>query len=282
MKVIFSRKGFDSSYGGFPSVILPSEMGNKMISFPIPETNSNRAGKKADELCFVLHDGNSLSLKDIFEQLGITDKINVPSEPKSKGLENTVFHFDPEVQEIEDGRTYVAFGQRGAASSHLLSNGINAGDVFLFFGTFKKTLLENGKITYDSAIHEIQAIWGYMIVDDIIHVNNIEESQFAKYPDIGTHLHYVNRKSEVGENIIICGKHFGTFDYDDKYRLTKLGYKKSFWELPDIFRYTDIAYCGRVENPARFKSADIGQEFVVSNLNESKMIDWLKSLGIIL
>ncbi|MBO7429542.1 MAG: hypothetical protein J6U56_00805, partial [Spirochaetia bacterium] len=23
MKVIFSRKGFDSSYGGFPSIILP-------------------------------------------------------------------------------------------------------------------------------------------------------------------------------------------------------------------------------------------------------------------
>ena len=34
MKVIFSRKGFDSSYGGFPSIILPD---GQMISFPIPE-----------------------------------------------------------------------------------------------------------------------------------------------------------------------------------------------------------------------------------------------------
>ena len=129
-------------------------------------------------------------------------------------------------------------------------------------------------------MHEIQAIWGYMIVDDVIHVNNIEESQLEKYPDIKTHLHYVNRDSEDGKNIIICGKQFGTFDYDDKYRLTKLGYKKSFWELPDIFRYTDISYCGRVENPARFKSVDIGQEFVVSNFNYKEMVDWLIDLGV--
>ena len=30
MKVILSRKGFDSSYGGFPSIILPKEMGRKI------------------------------------------------------------------------------------------------------------------------------------------------------------------------------------------------------------------------------------------------------------
>ena len=30
MKVIFSRKGFDSTYGGFPSIILPEEMNYKI------------------------------------------------------------------------------------------------------------------------------------------------------------------------------------------------------------------------------------------------------------
>jgi hypothetical protein len=33
MKIILSRKGFDSSYGGYPSPILPD---GKMVSLPIP------------------------------------------------------------------------------------------------------------------------------------------------------------------------------------------------------------------------------------------------------
>ena len=36
MRVILSRKGFDSGTGGWPSIILP-ELDNKMISFPIPD-----------------------------------------------------------------------------------------------------------------------------------------------------------------------------------------------------------------------------------------------------
>ncbi|MBQ9237887.1 MAG: hypothetical protein IJ191_01005 [Treponema sp.] len=113
--------------------------------FSDSRNKSEARGKNADELCFILPDRNSLSLKDIFEQLGIVDKINVPSEPNHKGIENTVFHFDPEIQEIEGGRVYATFDQSGAASSHLLSNGIGAGDVFLFFGIFKKLCLKTEK-----------------------------------------------------------------------------------------------------------------------------------------
>ena len=39
MKVILSRKGFDSAYGGYPSPILPS---GEMISLPIPLEDSIR------------------------------------------------------------------------------------------------------------------------------------------------------------------------------------------------------------------------------------------------
>ncbi|MFC1955807.1 hypothetical protein ACFLWZ_04680 [Chloroflexota bacterium] len=37
MKVILSRKGFDSSYGGYPSPILPD---GRLISLPIPSPHS--------------------------------------------------------------------------------------------------------------------------------------------------------------------------------------------------------------------------------------------------
>ena len=36
MKVILSRKGFDSEFGGYPSPILPN---GQMISLPIPDQN---------------------------------------------------------------------------------------------------------------------------------------------------------------------------------------------------------------------------------------------------
>lgn len=278
MKVIFSRKGFDSSYGGFPSIILPEEMESKMISFPIPETNPKGYGKKAEDIKFVLKKQN-LSLKEIFEQLGIDEKINIPSTPARKGLNNTVFHFDPELQEVENMRSYAAFGQSDKASSHLLSHGLDKGDVFLFFGSFKKTFFENNKITYDSAMYDIHAIWGYMIVDDIVHVKNIDES-LGKYPDITTHLHYKNKNIENGENIIICGSRFGTFNYDDKYRLTKLGYSKTSWELPEFFKNANISYCNTVIKPSRFKTAAIGQEFIVTNFDDPKMKEWLINLGV--
>ena len=46
MKVILSRKGFDSSYGGIPSPILPD---GRLVSFPIPSPSD----------CFQLADINS-------------------------------------------------------------------------------------------------------------------------------------------------------------------------------------------------------------------------------
>ena len=39
MKVILSRKGFDSAFGGYPSPILPS---GEMVSLPIPFNDAIR------------------------------------------------------------------------------------------------------------------------------------------------------------------------------------------------------------------------------------------------
>ena len=48
MKVILSRKGFDSEYGGYLSPILPNE---QMISLPIPDSKDDirYSGIKAGE-----------------------------------------------------------------------------------------------------------------------------------------------------------------------------------------------------------------------------------------
>jgi hypothetical protein len=104
MKVVFSRKGFDSSAGGFPSPIIDG----RPITLPIP-TQRRSVTTYGD-----------LGLGDIVGHL-----------TKGKLTRKTLCHYDPM---FEGG--YCAFGQTGAAQAHLCKNGITVGDVFLFFGLF--------------------------------------------------------------------------------------------------------------------------------------------------
>jgi Nucleotide modification associated domain 3 len=104
MRIILSRKGFDSAAGGAPSPIVNGEP----ISLPIPTT-------KRSETTYEL-----AGLGDIVAQ---TTKGRI--QPENLCHEDPMFH---------DGRC--AFGQTGAAQAHLEKQGVGVGDVFLFFGLF--------------------------------------------------------------------------------------------------------------------------------------------------
>ncbi len=105
MKIIFSRKGFDSGSGGAPSPIIDG----RPVSLPIPAGWTPSITTYAD-----------LGLGAIVEQV---------TKGRIAGARRC--HQDPM---FEGGRC--AFGQSGAAQGHLSNNGIGAGDVFLFFGLF--------------------------------------------------------------------------------------------------------------------------------------------------
>ena len=241
MKVIFSRKGFDSSYGGCSSIILPKEMGSKMISFPIPETHSKRGGIKADNIIYV--DLYNKSLKDILSDLNkeIKDKYHVDPEIQNMQIKDT----DGSLKQSFANRKYAALGQSGAAAGHLLNQKIKKGDLFLFFSTYQETRLdEDKKIHYAEDKKKFHSIWGYMIVDDVFLINpknnyitkiyyddknNRKEDKpklidsFTDYPGLKSHLHFKNRKGYEKniKNIIICSTTFGTFNYTEELRLTR-------------------------------------------------------------
>ena len=63
-KIIFSRKGFDSSAGGIPS----SKRGEHLISFPIPY--------KKNTLTTFNHVGLGKDIKELFSQRKILDTID--------------------------------------------------------------------------------------------------------------------------------------------------------------------------------------------------------------
>ena len=59
MKVVLSRKGFDSSFGGYPNLILPN---NEIVMLPIPSIDDTY--KYSD-----IHIKNGVSLYNIMKSL---------------------------------------------------------------------------------------------------------------------------------------------------------------------------------------------------------------------
>ena len=111
MKVILSRKGFDSSAGGYPSPILQD---GTMLSMPIPG-------------------GNSLYLD--LSYMGKPYSAILANLSNNKFVEENC-HLDPDIR--RDIRTVpeewiAAFGQTGNAQSYLTKIDVQPGDIFLFF-----------------------------------------------------------------------------------------------------------------------------------------------------
>ena len=106
MRIIFSRKGFDSGSGGGASPIVDG----KPISLPIPDTKG--------------------IARTTYGELGLGE-LAARASRDAFGAES-LCHHDPLF--TRDGRCL--FGQVGAAQTHLANQGVGVGDTFLFFGLF--------------------------------------------------------------------------------------------------------------------------------------------------
>ncbi len=107
MRIIFSRKGFDSAAGGGASPIV----GGKPISLPIPSG------------------GHSATT---YGDLGLGEYAAEASRARLGAGDHC--HHDPMFR--NDGTCL--FGQCGAAQTHLENQGVGMGDVFLFFGLYRE------------------------------------------------------------------------------------------------------------------------------------------------
>ena len=106
MRIIFSRKGFDSAAGGGPSPIIDG----RPISLPIPSGGHSRTS---------------------YGDLGLGKHANRASRGKLRA--GDLCHHDPMF--LEGGTCH--FGQCSAAQTHLQNQGVREGDTFLFFGLFR-------------------------------------------------------------------------------------------------------------------------------------------------
>jgi len=104
MKLILSRKGFDSAAGKCPSPIIDG----RPVSMPIPATTSSTT---------------------TYAHLGLGEAVERITRGRMSA--EHLCHHDPM---FRDGECLL--GQCGAAQSHLARHGVGPGDLFLFFGLF--------------------------------------------------------------------------------------------------------------------------------------------------
>jgi len=294
-RIILSRKGWDSAAGGFPSPILQDGF---PLSIPIPDQKSG--------ICYgdlLLPDGRKLMGK-LVQQLS-----NGARQPGEH------VHLDPDIREGAMLRPSFrgAFGQSGAAQTHLWNQGVRAdetgrcNDLFLFFGLFREVVEDHGNWKYRRGAPDLQLIFGWLQVDEIIPLAK-QRPEWAKQ-----HPHCVPSgvvKSELGKNwdspdnnntlyaasekLSFCNRAgAGVFQFhdvvnSDPKRLTNPAGPASRWRLPEFFRRDDLTPLSNIGAKANWtrdgdrwlvQRRGPGQEFVLETKGrEQETLEWLRTL----
>ena len=279
MRLILSRKGFDSSAGGGPSPILPD---GRLVSLPIPAPSS----KTYAEVCFA---GTPLS--NILAELAPNRDFS--SEP---------CHLDPDLREgslVRAPGWRPMFGQVGAAQSHLERNGVSPRDLFLFFGWFRQTEQTPVGLRFQRGAPDLHVLFGWLQIERI----HSKPEFLQAVPWACDHPHVDPRvNSDWSKNTVYeaapdlrtghesqCRAGGGIFSaYSDALRLTAPGEKRTVWWLPRWFHpegRQSVLSCH--SNPTRWeahtrytllRSVARGQEFVLDIEHYPEAIAWLSEL----
>lgn len=279
MKLILSRKGFDSSAGGVPSPIFPD---GRMLSFPIPDKKSAIAYED------ISHEGGSLG--DLVTEL--TDG-RIPPHYRA--------HIDPDLNidslpRLPDWRPI--FGQASQAQSHLRNNNVGAGDLFLFFGLFRRVEVVHGSYKWVRGDRPCHVIWGWMQIGEILPLGESQPlgCEWAEY-----HPHF-HRGRDPNNVLYVASRHlllkgatedipgadvFGRFS-PDRMLTAEDAETVSTWDLPAWF------FPGKVRQPLTYhsdpqrwqkrgdrtllRSVARGQEFVLDCDEYPEAIDWVHDL----
>lgn len=281
MKVILSRKGFDSVYGGRPSPILPD---GRMISLPIPSEYDNVRYSDL-KLNFGKYKTYYDMMKELMPEITIPKKEGNKKRTKKVLTKDTRCHLDPDlypnvIKRLKGWKPI--FGQIYAAQTHLENKGVKAGDIFLFFGTFRKTELVNGKLKFAKGDKDKHIIFGYLQIGEKIKVKNrkIPLPEWMTYHPHAEEDRKANNTMYIARDTLsFCDEcpGAGVFKYHRSLILTKENYSKSRWELPSFFKNVEISYHSpKSWKNDYFQSTGRGQEFVIQdNKNVEK---WVKKL----
>ena len=260
-RIILSRKGFDSKFGGRPSPIFSDD---RIFSIPIPQTLESPT--KYKELYF-----NGISGSEALRESSV-----------GQVSENDYCHYDPALNQ-ELG----IFGQSGAAQTELRNAGVGTGDLFLFFGWFKK---------FSSKGRDLHHIFGWLQISKIVsgdeEIKRYLTSKKIKHPHgFGDRSMYSNNTIYVGRKYLTIRdkktglKGFGLFKKSaEDLTLTSPDHTRSMWKLPKGYFKDSIdnkkrLFLNRLEwtDKEHFlvnTNKGPGQEFILDSETNPAIIDW--------
>ena len=273
MKVILSRKGFDSSAGGVPSPILPD---GSMMSLPIPDKTS------------------PITYQDIAPHGPL-----VPELTKGKVRSHYGAHLDPDLMAGSIPRELgwkPLFGQADADQRVLEGEGVGPGDLFLYFGWFRQAERRDGRLQYVRGARDLHVLWGWMQIGSVLKVGVDTIPQWA-----ACHPHVASPEGRRFNTIYVSAEAFtvggackgvsgaGVFGtYHDGLCLTAHGRTRSIWSLPGWLYPSDdrvpLGYHGDLRRWSRdgdralLQTVGRGQEFVLDAGQYPEAVWWARSL----
>jgi Nucleotide modification associated domain 3 len=280
VKIIFSRKGFDSTSGGKPSPILPD---GRMVSLPIPDKNS--------PICYSEISWQEFNLGNLVSSL---TKGKIPSTYRA--------HLDPDLRSDSLPRLpewKPIFGQTGSAQGHLRNNGVSVGDIFLFFGLFRHVISGPDKIEWNTESPQRHVFWGWLQIDEVLKVDDCDHSRY-KWAEYHPHFYRTNNSNNT---LYVAQKHLtlpglemeemagaGVFPcYSDKLQLTApFAATPSHWKLPQWFYprngkppityHANLTRWQRTDFGTILNAVTRGQEFILDCEEYPEAIVWLHEI----
>jgi hypothetical protein len=277
LRLILSRKGFDSTSGGCASPIFPD---GSMIALPIPD---RRSPIRYQDLAW-----RGRNLGDIVARL-----------TKGKQRADYRAHLDPDLRHAllpRHPEWHPVLGQHGAAQGHLRKQGVGVGDLFVFWGLFRavdKDLRWAGPPQHH--------IWGWLQVGAVASVDEAvrRDGERWRWAEQHPHLSFSRDASNTlyiaAETLDLPGAPSrrapgaGAFDtVSDCRHLTAPGATRpSDWSLPIGFLpqgrppltyHSDIDRWSRTADRALLRAAGRGQEFVLDLGRYPEILIWLSQI----
>jgi hypothetical protein len=276
MKLILSRKGFDSANGGCPSPILDGQL----CSLPIPDAGAPTRYSQISSF-------NGSSIARIVEDL-THGRVR-----RSHGA-----HLDPDLRRDSIARTdgwRPIFGQAAAAQSHLARHKVGYGDLFLFFGCFRQAEKARATFRFVRDAPKLHVIFGWLQVASVSRATNelTTEVPWANgHPHLAEPERYKNNTlyfaSDRLSSIGLKTRGAGTFDrIRPELMLTETDSNCSVWQLPRWFDPAGRPALSYHSKPARWTDCDDsmrlqsvgrGQEFVLDVEQYPEARAWLRSI----
>lgn len=263
MKIILSRKGFDSSSGGCPNPVFPD---GSLLALPIPD---QRSVVRYDQLN---HQG--MILGELVEDL---TGGRVPA--------SSCAHLDPDLcaghLERQPGWRPV-LGQSGSAQGHLRKQAVDAGDLFLFFGLFRPVERHLGRWRFVPKTPSRHIVWGWLQIEQVIGVDELpqdERAWLAYHPhcqrdiDRNNMLYLGHKQLSLANHL--AGAGFGQRLHESCVLTYPAASRPSAWRLPRWFYPGDqresLSFHHKPERWSRnsrycfLQSVARGQEFVLDS-----------------